>query len=66
MKRYFTIPRPAKADAISDGDGWVSSTATVVLEPHQEPRHTGLYDAHGAPLYSVEEREPVGFALVRR
>ena len=35
----------------------------TVFERDVSPQFTGLYDAHGNELWSVDEREPIGFRI---
>ncbi len=60
-ERYVT--RRSAVRASEDGwypDGPVSMT---VLEDESGPVETGLLDQHGAKLYRVIQREPVGFRI---
>jgi hypothetical protein len=39
--------------------------AKTVLETEQQPRDSGPLDAGGNKLFSLEQREPVGFVLFK-
>jgi len=65
MRRYVTTkPRPRMAS-----DDWMyeftpdMDTNVTVFENEPEPVFSGLYDANGAEIYSIEERDPIGFKL---
>lgn len=49
---------------------WLDSdpvlTTHTVHEPDCQPIRTGLLDANGAPLYRVNDPEPIGFDLTPR
>jgi hypothetical protein len=55
MKRYVTTAGTFFTE-------WgQASTAEVVVEREREVRKTGLLDASGNPIYSIDETAPVGF-----
>lgn len=59
MMRYVTI----RAWQEQRGESWQERPSAMVYEREDGPIATGLYDQHGAPLYRVEERTPLGFDL---
>jgi hypothetical protein len=65
MRKYVTMkPRPRMAH-----DDWMyeftpdMETNVTVFEREPEPVFSGIYDANGAALYSIEERDPIGFKV---
>mgnify|MGYP000930187892 FL=1 len=59
--RYVTLRSPPRA---WDSDGPMAERPTMTVhEAVPAPQPTGLLDAHGAPLYRIEERNPIGFCL---
>lgn len=58
--RYMT-----RAALLTEWDGYLSITASEVVESDCEPQPSGLYDASGQALYRVPERVPMGFAAPR-
>lgn len=61
MRRYLTCP--AKAE-------WYDARATdfVARQVHDRdpsPRRTGLLDAHGNPLFLVDQMDPIGFQRLK-
>lgn len=62
MKRYVVRPRlaPWRDDGGFGADA-EDYLARTVFEKDPSPQHTGLYDAYGEALFSVEEMDPVGF-----
>lgn len=57
--RYISIPCPkAYGD---DGSLYEVEMSITVREQPIDPIYTGLLDAHGVPLFRVEDRAPIGF-----
>lgn len=48
-----------------DEDGDVSLTAGIVHEFDNDPVPTGVLDSNGVEIWSIEERNPIGFRLTR-
>lgn len=55
MKRYVTTA------AMFSTEWGSASTSEVVIEREPEIRRTGILDASGSPINSVEEMDPIGF-----
>ena len=64
---YTTIPAPKVAPRSGYYDGEIGlihmPDSVTVFEQDASPTHTGLLNAHGEPLYRVEERLKLGFHL---
>lgn len=60
MKRYVTLHKPKLADMWSEPDA-EDYLARTVYEPEPQSVRTGLLDASGTDIYSIEERDPIGF-----
>ncbi len=60
MKRYITSVR--YSDTLGAD---VADNHLTVFEPDDEPRPTGLLDAHGNEYFSIRERHPIGFVTLR-
>jgi hypothetical protein len=66
MRRYVTIARRPRAGVHWDDVGALgAATEIAVIDREDTPQPTGLYDRHGNELYSVSNREPVGFVRLR-
>lgn len=59
-RRYVTLHRPRLADWYDgpDAEDYLSRT---VYETESTPQQTGLYDCDGNELYSLIEKDPIGF-----
>lgn len=66
-KFYFTAAPAIFDDAGADqlqGNGDIHRVLPSIYEPElTAPKNTGLLNAYGTAIFSVENREPVGFAL---
>ena len=58
MTRYVALARRPKAGDWDDDQ--VVVTSITVHESDHSPVETGLLDAHGTPLYRVNERPKMG------
>ena len=70
MKRYLTVPRlgrqagPIKAASCYDPIAEeYAHTADMVFETEEYPESTGLLDAEGNEIYSLNVKDPIGFWL---
>ena len=59
MKRYVT--RGKGADSWDYEEARPPTLSLAVIEANPEPVFTGLLDAAGNRLYSVDELDPIGF-----
>jgi len=64
MRKYVAFARRPRADD-EDGREYNHDIARnlSVFEPEMEPRPIGLLDLQGNELFSIDEREPIGFVL---
>ena len=49
-----------------DSDGQPIMTANEIIIEEDAPKHTGLYNHMGQPLYKKSIKQPVGFMLKKR
>lgn len=60
MRRYLALAaRPTSSD-------WLYPTqvpSITVHEPERAPKPTGLFDARGVPIFAIDDRAPLGFAI---
>ncbi len=61
MRKYQVIARPVKANYISYGEDYQFVPHLNVFEQSEEPIFTGILDHLERPIYSIPEREPLGF-----
>lgn len=60
MKIYVT---KAQVRYSPDAGEDVKDHHLTVFEAEDAPQFTGLYDAHGRELWSINERNPIGFRI---
>lgn len=62
MKRYVSVSPRAEHWSEVKGSDYLART---VIEPEQGARETGLLDAQGNKLVSIERMDPIGFIRPR-
>lgn len=63
MKRYVTVSEsgPSRSWWAWEELKGTDHLARTVVESERQPKDTGLLDPYGVKLFSVDERQPVGF-----